>query len=171
VNRLRLVFQLALAALIACAGGALILVLLLTLAAVAWGLLSGADAGEMAAAAPTLLAMAVIGGGLAMGPVVVMAWPPVFVAGAVLWTAGRAPGWRRSRLAWGLAGAVPALLCYLRAFASNAPDPSLFSFFRLPSAALAAAFLLAGAAAGQVYRSAMAATAPFFGFEEDPDEA
>ncbi len=36
--------------------------------------------------------------------------------------------------------------------------------------ALAAAFLLAGAAAGQVYRSALAATAPFFALdEEEPD--
>ncbi|HYI41068.1 MAG TPA: hypothetical protein VE053_12195 [Allosphingosinicella sp.] len=170
-ERLRRPLQLAVAALIASAAGGLILVLLLMVATIAMGAGSAGGAGATMADAPVLLAFAVAGSGAAIGPAIALAWLPAFAAGAALWAAGRNRPWLGRRLAWALAGAAVASACYWRAFGLGSPDDSVFILFGLPPAALPAAFLLAGAAAGQVHRSAMAATAPFFGFDEDDCES
>ena len=164
--------QLALAALLACAGGAVILALLLTLGRLAARIAAGQAGGPFDAAldiAPAL-AVAVVAGGLAIGPALSAGWLPAFAAGALLTRLGRDRAWARRRPAWSAAGAAVALVCCWRSSGSGGRADSLLDLFGLPDRALPAAFLLAGAAAGQVYRSALAATAPFFGLDEEPDD-
>lgn len=158
--------QLALAALLASAGGGLVLVLLASAAAIAAG---AAEGGATLAAAPAILAIAFFGAGLAIGPAVGTAWLPAFAVGSALWLAGRSREWPRRRLAWALGGAAAASACWLRVSASGTPASTSFGLLELPGPALAALFLLAGAVAGQLFRSALAATTPFFGFEEHPE--
>jgi hypothetical protein len=165
-DRLIRLLQLGLAAFISAAAGGLILVPLLFLAAIVTG--SGGGSETDLAGVPILLAAAFFGGGMAIWLAVGAGWVPAFVAGAALWWAGRHRSWARRRLAWAIAGAAAALVCYLRVFPPGGPGPSAGQV-PLPEPAIAAAFMLAGAAAGQVYRSALAATAPFFGFDEDPE--
>jgi hypothetical protein len=173
MNHLRRGLQLALAAVIACAGGALILVLLLALGSVAVGVAAGAASGpaEVVIGGLIALAVALLAGGGAIAPALYAGWLPAFAAAAALTWLGRRRAWPRGRLAWAGGGAVAALACYVRIFPPERPRFPLLDMFAVPQAALPAAFMLAGAAAGQVYRSAMAATAPFFDFEEDPEEA
>jgi hypothetical protein len=165
-ERLRRLAQLAFAALIASAAGGVILSLLLLAASiVAAASTTGGDGPETSLAdVALLLGVVIFGSGLAMVLAVGAAWLPAFIAGAALWEAGRSRAWARRRLAWALAGAAVALLCYLPAFAPGGPDPSAGRF---PMPAIAASFMIAGAAAAQVYRAALTATAPFFGFDED----
>jgi hypothetical protein len=168
-DRLLRLLQLAGAALISAAAGGLILVPLLLLAAIATAAAAGSSGADTTlAGAPVLLGIVLFGGAMAMVLAVGAGWLPAFIAGAALWWAGRNHDWARRRLAWALAGAAAALVCYFRAFPPGGPD-SPAGQFPLPQPAIAAVFMLTGAAAGQVFRSAMAATAPFFGFEEDPE--
>jgi hypothetical protein len=168
-ERLRLALQLAFSALVASAGGGLILVLLLLAAAAATAFFDSGSAGSAVAATPAILVMAIMLSGLAIAPAVAICWLPAFLAGAILRAAGRRHGWARGRSAWAAAGAAVAGLAWLRAFPPGAAHPPFAGFDRvLPT--FAAAFLLAGAAAGQVFRSAMAAVAPFFGLDEEGDE-
>ncbi|HEX8466877.1 MAG TPA: hypothetical protein VF620_03615 [Allosphingosinicella sp.] len=168
-ERLSRLAQLGLAALVASAAGGLILPLLLFLAAMAAGPAGGGGgAGSTLAGAPVMLGVLIFGSGMAMVLAVGAGWLPAFIAGAALWQAGRGRLWPRRRLAWALAGAAVALFCYLRAFPPAGPEPSA-GRLPLPGPSIAALFMLAGAAAGLVYRSAMAATAPFFGLDEDED--
>lgn len=163
--------QLALAALISAAAGGLILPLLLVLASMATGAAEGGSGPDTPVAGlAVLLGIVIFGSGLAMVLAVGAGWLPAFIAGTVLSWAGRSRFWARRRLAWALAGAATALICYFRAFPPGGPDPS-GGRFPLPQPAIAAMFMLSGALAGQVYRSALAATAPFFGFEDDPYDA
>lgn len=165
-ERLRRLAQLALAALVASAAGGLILsVLLLFVAFVVASAGGGGGAGSTLADAAMLLGVVIFGSGLAMTAAVGAGWLPAFFAGAALSVAGRSRGWARRRLAWTVAGAAVALVCYVQAFPPGAPDPSA-GRFPVPRPAVAALFMLAGAAAGQVYRSAMLATAPCFGLDE-----
>lgn len=166
----RRLVQLALAALLASAGGGLVLVLLLALAGIA-AAGAGGDPLQTASAAPAVLAIAFIGGGGAIGPAIGMAWLPAFAAGTVLWAAGRTRSWARRRLAWAAAGAAVGLLCWLRLFPWGIADRSPLDLIAPSRPPIAPAFLLAGAAAGQAFRSAMAAIAPFLGLDEEPDEA
>lgn len=169
-ERLRRLAQLALAVLVASAAGRLILPILLVVAAIAAGPGGGGSGAEPTlAGAHVLLAIAIFGSGLAMVAGVQAGWLPAFIAGAALWEAGRSWNWAQRPRAWALAGAVVAMICYLRAFPPGGPDPSA-GRFPLPQPASAALFMLAGAAAGQVYRSAIVATAPFFSFDEDETE-
>jgi hypothetical protein len=170
MNRFRLGLQLALAALLACASGGLVLVPLLAAVAGATAVLDSDASGIGVAAAPPIVIMLFMLSGLAIGPAVAACWLPAFIAGAILRVAGRRRRWARRRHAWAAAGAAVALFAWLRAFPPGAAHPP-FEGFERAVPAFPAAFLLAGAAAGLAYRSALAATAPFFGFDEDPDEA
>lgn len=170
-DRLLRLLQLALAALISAAAGGLLLPVLLVLAAMATGAAAGGSGSDPPMAGlPVLLGIVIFGGGLAMVLAVGAGWLPAFVAGTALSWAGQSHFWARRRLAWALAGAAAALVCYFRAFPPGGPDPS-GGRFPLPQPAIAGMFMLSGALAGQVYRSAMAATAPFFGFDEEDPEA
>jgi hypothetical protein len=169
-DRLLRLFQLALAALISAAAGGLILPLLLFLAELAAGAAAAGKGTETPLASlPVLLGIVIFGGGMAVVVAIGAGWPPAFVAGTVLSWAGRSRFWARSRLAWAVAGAAAALVCYFRAFPPGGPDPS-GGRLALSQPVIAGIFMLTGALAGQVYRSALAATAPFFGFEDDPDD-
>jgi membrane protease YdiL (CAAX protease family) len=169
--RLRRLAQLALAALVASGAGGLILAILLlfaALAAAAAGQAGAGGTGPAPADATALLGVAIFGSGLAMAASVGTGWLPAFVIGSALWAAGRSCGWARRPFAWALAGAAVALICYVQAFPPGARDPSA-GRFPVPRPAVAALFMLAGAAAGQVYCSAMRAAAPFFGFDEQDE--
>lgn len=172
-DRLRRAGQLAVAALVACAAGALITSLLLTLGRLA-ARIAGAQAGgplEVASDVIPALAVTIVAGGLAIGPAVSAGWLPALGAGALLTWLERNRVWARRRPAWSAAGAAVALVCWFRVVPPGSPADSLLDLYALPAWALPVAFLLAGAAAGQVYRSALAATAPFFGLDEEPDRA
>ncbi|HEX8309592.1 MAG TPA: hypothetical protein VF645_14365 [Allosphingosinicella sp.] len=172
LDGLRRAAHLALAALIACAGGAVILAVLLTMGRLAARIEAGLAGGPFEVALDSIpaLAVAVVAGGLAIGPALSAGWLPAFASGALLAWLGRDRAWARGRPAWSAAGAAVALACYFRISPAGEPAPSLFELFGLPERALPIAFLLAGAAAGQVYRSALAATAPFFGLDEETGE-
>jgi hypothetical protein len=157
-------------ALIAAAAGALILVLMIALASgAARAAGGGGNPVEILVGALAVAAMALLGGGMAIVPALAAGWLPAFAAGAALHFWGVRRAWPRRRLAWAGAGAAAALICYFRIFPPGRSGGLLLEVFAFPPSALPAAFMLAGAAAGQVYRSAMAATAAFFGFEEDED--
>jgi hypothetical protein len=163
-ERLRLALQLALAALLASASGGLLLVLLLAIAVFATALPDADSARSVASAAPPIAIMLLMLSGLAIVPAIAACWLPAFLAGAILRTAGRRHGWARRRSAWAAAGAAVAGIAFFRAFPSGSAELGRVG---LPAPALAAAVLLAGAGAAQVFRSAMAAIAPFFGFDEE----
>lgn len=160
---LRLALQLALAALIAVAGAALTLIPLAMIVGIAEAVLSG-RAGDAIAAIPAMAGMALFLGGLLLGPAVLAAGLPAWLAGGALWLLGRRRAWARRRLAWGGAGALIALIAWLIAFPPGTQAPSVPT-----RAGLLSMLLVAGMAGGQMFRAAMAATAPFFGFEDDED--
>jgi hypothetical protein len=164
--------QMALAALLACAGGAVILALLVTLARLAGRIAAGQAGGPFDAVLDIMpaLAVTILAGGLAIGPALSTGWLPAFAAGALLGRLGRRWAWARRRPAWSAAGAAVALISYLQVPPPGRPAGSLLDLFGLPDRALPFLFLAAGAAAGQVYRSALTATAPFFELDEGPDE-
>ena len=168
-DRLRRASQLALAALLACAGGAVILPLLLILGRLGARIAAGQAGSPFEAAVDAIpaLAVTVVAAGLAIGPAVSTAWLPAFASGALLTWLGRNRAWARRRLAWSAAGAGIGLICFVRISPAGRSADSLLDLYGLPGWALLVAFLLAGAAAGQVYRSALAATAPFFGLDEE----
>lgn len=168
MTRLRIVLQLSLSALVAAASGGLILALLLAVAALGAGALTGVGAGELAGGLPVLTGLALIGGMLAIIPAVALGWAPAFAAGALLWMAGRTHAGSGGQLEWAVAGASAAMICYLRIDWGSDPSPPLVGAFAFPPAALAGAFLLTGAAAGQVFRSTMAALAPFLYLDDPP---
>jgi hypothetical protein len=145
----------------------LVLVLLLVLTAIAAS--PGEAPAESLLAVPEVLAIAFVVSGGAVGPAIAAAWLPAFAAGTALWAVGRARPWARRRLAWAAAGAAVGLLCWLRLFPLGTTDRSPLDLLPADRLLLGPAFLLAGAAAGQAFRSAMAAVGPFLGLDEEEE--
>ncbi|HEX8620603.1 MAG TPA: hypothetical protein VF718_01390 [Allosphingosinicella sp.] len=165
MTALRRFVQLALAALLASAGGGLVLIGLLGL--VALGAAAGDGPRQLIAALPLLAGMTFVLAGLVAVQAASTLWLPAFLAGAALWSAGLSrPGARRPA-AWAAAGAALALACHLRLARLGALERSLFA---LPPAAIAIAFPIAGAIAALLFRSAMAAAAPFLGLDEATED-
>ena len=155
--------QLALAALLAAGGGGLILAPLLVLLSL---LLTGPPGATALSDLLLILLLTLVFAAITAVQGIATAALPAFLAGSVLWAAGRSRPWARRRLAWAAAGTAVALFCWLWLFVLPGERP----LARLgPSQAVLAALLVAGALGGQLFRPAMTMTAPFLGFDEEEE--
>jgi hypothetical protein len=166
---LRRIVQLGLAALVASACGGLLFLPLLGATTAVVALLdgSGLALGSAAEAIPIALLFLMIAPAV-IGPAVALGCPPAFVAGTILHAAGRSRLWARRRTAWAAAGAAVAGAVWLRVYAVGT-GLTLFGGSGTVPAAIPA-FLLAGAGAGLVYRSAALLAAPFLGLDGEEEE-
>lgn len=107
-------------------------------------------------------------GGLAILPGVTLMIVPAFLAGALLWTLGRSRAWARRPAAFASSGAgLGAAARLLLAGTDMTQDLTRLGPVAFSGASAAAAFLLAGAVSGLIFRAGMLIIGRFFGDDRE----